>query len=187
MIKKTKRILNGYIVIYMPEHPKAMKSKNWDGWVYEHIVVAEKELNRPIRKDEDVHHLDLNKSNNSSGNLLVLTRSAHRKLHLWLIKIGYKGGDSVGANVYDNKSAVRCAICEFPLRLKQKEYCSTDCWIIGRENKSVMKDVLVHEVKQKLETRPMYSVCKDYGISDNGLKKWLERKIARVSPLPDKQ
>ena len=48
---RSTRELNGYIVVYMPEHPKAMQSDNWLGYVYEHIVVAEKHLGRAIADD----------------------------------------------------------------------------------------------------------------------------------------
>lgn len=41
MIKNT-RIVNGYRVIYRPEHPTAMTSDNWKGYVYEHIYVYER-------------------------------------------------------------------------------------------------------------------------------------------------
>lgn len=40
-MKRSIRELNGYRVIYLPEHPKAMTSNNWLGYIYEHIVIAE--------------------------------------------------------------------------------------------------------------------------------------------------
>ena len=35
------RKLNGYIVVYCPESKYAMKSVNWNRWVYEHLKVIE--------------------------------------------------------------------------------------------------------------------------------------------------
>jgi hypothetical protein len=116
---KNTRILNGYVVIYMPSHPKAMKSKNWNGYVYEHIVVAEKDIGRSIRDDEEVHHLDFNRLNNSPENLLVLTSSSHKKLHHWL----------KANNVNPiRKEITRCKTCKYPLSNEQKAYCSDDCY-----------------------------------------------------------
>ncbi len=67
-----------------------MKSKNWLGYVYEHIVVACATIGRQIKKGEAVHHLDGNRGNNDPGNLIVLSSSAHTRLHSW-IKRGAPG------------------------------------------------------------------------------------------------
>jgi len=80
-IKNTRR-LNGYIVIYKPDHPKAMTSKNWEGYIYEHIVVAEQILGRKLTSTEVTHHEDEVSSNNSPSNLKVFrTRGDHNRYH----------------------------------------------------------------------------------------------------------
>jgi len=48
---------------------------------HEHRVVAEAALGRPLRPDEQVHHLDENKQNNAPENLVVLSAREHRALH----------------------------------------------------------------------------------------------------------
>ena len=63
MSNKT-RELNGYIVVYCPDHESVMKSKNWKGWIYEHILVAETLIGRKLQPNECVHHLDCNRFNN---------------------------------------------------------------------------------------------------------------------------
>lgn len=73
---------NGYIEIYCPSHPNASKRK----CVYEHQLVAEQKLGRYLKKDEVVHHIDMNKTNNSPQNLVVLTNGNHIKLHSLLNK-----------------------------------------------------------------------------------------------------
>ena len=83
-MKTEVRMLNGYRLILMPEHPRSMQTANWNGYVYEHVVVAETSLGRSLRVTEVVHHLDGNRANNRSENLLVLERSQHGKLHAWL-------------------------------------------------------------------------------------------------------
>lgn len=67
-----KRLLNGYVTVYCPSHPRAMCGTGYEGYVYEHILVAESMLGRPLLSDEVVHHLDFDKSNNTHTNLLVL-------------------------------------------------------------------------------------------------------------------
>ncbi|HXG36533.1 MAG TPA: HNH endonuclease [Dehalococcoidia bacterium] len=69
---------NGYALIYLPEHPRAHPN----GYVYEHIVVMERKIGRPLLGGERVHHLDHDKLNNSSENLMLLESQAdHMRLH----------------------------------------------------------------------------------------------------------
>lgn len=68
---------DGYIQIYLPDHHRASRQ----GYVLEHIVVAEKKYNRKITRQEAVHHIDRNRSNNHPDNLVVMTHSEHQKLH----------------------------------------------------------------------------------------------------------
>ena len=46
-----------------------------------HRSVAEQILGRPLQKGEIVHHIDGNKRNNDSSNLMVMTQSEHARLH----------------------------------------------------------------------------------------------------------
>jgi len=43
--------------------------------------LAEMEIGRALREDEEVHHIDGNHRNNSVNNLEVLTVSGHSKIH----------------------------------------------------------------------------------------------------------
>lgn len=81
-----------YRFIYKPEHPF-----NRDGYVLEHRLVAEKYLLnnensivindiKYLKEDFEVHHLDQDKLNNDINNLMVLTKSEHRRLHNLLNK-----------------------------------------------------------------------------------------------------
>lgn len=67
----------GYIEIYCPDHPNANNRK----CVYEHQLVVEQHIGRYLLKDEVVHHLDGNKSNNDISNLILLTNPEHARLH----------------------------------------------------------------------------------------------------------
>lgn len=69
---------NGYRCSYHPEHPRAHQN----GYVYEHILVAESKLKRALYPGEVVHHLDGDKQNNDPQNITVLSsQSEHATLH----------------------------------------------------------------------------------------------------------
>ena len=51
------------------------------GWVFKHRRVAEKKLEGPIFRGNEVHHRNGIKTDNRPGNLVVLTKAAHRKMH----------------------------------------------------------------------------------------------------------
>jgi hypothetical protein len=69
---------SGYVMVWRPGHPRADKHH---GYVYQHILVMEEILGRPLDKDEQVHHLDGNRSNNSRENLIVMTKFEHNSHH----------------------------------------------------------------------------------------------------------
>ena len=56
-------------MIHNPGHPRASK-----GYVFEHILVAEAILGRPLTDAENVHHRNGVKSDNRPENLEIWTR-----------------------------------------------------------------------------------------------------------------
>ena len=78
--KKRKRIRKndqGYIQIYIPEHP----NKSKQGYVFEHRIVMEKNIKRFLKKTEHVHHINGVKDDNRVENLIILSSNKHHKIH----------------------------------------------------------------------------------------------------------
>lgn len=73
--------VNGYRVVFMPEHPRTFTHRGCHSYVYEHIVEAEKMLGRSLTASEVVHHKNSDRADNRHENLLVTTNSTHTKLH----------------------------------------------------------------------------------------------------------
>jgi hypothetical protein len=97
----------GYVLIKKPEHHAA----DVRGYVYEHRLVAEAKLGRPLARGEVVHHVNEDKGDNRPENLAVLPSIAHhRKEHR---KPGSKLRDPDEAN-----PMVRCA-CGCGARLRR--------------------------------------------------------------------
>lgn len=46
-----------------------------------HTIAAEKALGRPLKSDERVHHIDMNRANYQNKNLLICSMSYHYFLH----------------------------------------------------------------------------------------------------------
>ena len=67
-------IKSGYIAIWNPKHHRTSNV----GYVFEHILIMERELCRQITKDEHIHHIDFDRQNNEITNLYVTSPHNHR-------------------------------------------------------------------------------------------------------------
>ncbi len=70
------RTAKGYIALYRPGHPMAMKT----GYVLEHRLVMAEALGRMLLPTEVVDHINTVKDDNRPENLRVLTKKAHDDL-----------------------------------------------------------------------------------------------------------
>jgi ribosomal protein L37E len=57
----------GYVMVRMPNHPRARHN----GYVLEHILVAEQMLGRSLTSEEEVHHINHDRSDNRQENLKI--------------------------------------------------------------------------------------------------------------------
>lgn len=166
------RFVNGYVMVYRPDCPNAMSSRDWEGWVYEHVAVMYDQTGKKIEDGNYVHHLDGNKMNNSPDNLILLSPHDHSKLHRW-IRNGTAYSESVcenGMNSVKPKSHCRrCKSCEYPLKDTQKIYCSRKCQgMDGRSTERPDRETLATEI----ELSSFSALGRKYGVSDNAIRKW---------------
>jgi HNH endonuclease len=70
----------GYITVAAPEHHRATKNK---GHVFEHVLVAEKALGKPLLACHPVHHVNEIKTDNRNANLVICEdKKYHALLHM---------------------------------------------------------------------------------------------------------
>lgn len=68
-----------YVRVRMPEHPRA---DSW-GCVYEHVLVVEAALGKPLPEGVEIHHVNGDRSDNRPRNLIACESLAyHRLLHV---------------------------------------------------------------------------------------------------------
>lgn len=68
---------NGYELVHMPKHPCAPRN----GYMREHRLVMELHLGRTLKKEEYVHHINNDKSDNRIENLYLTNMSEHMSIH----------------------------------------------------------------------------------------------------------
>ncbi len=73
-----KKRKDGYISIYIPQHPNSSK----EGYVMEHVLVMESKIGRYLKKDEVVHHKNKIRDDNRIENLQLMTFREHAGLHM---------------------------------------------------------------------------------------------------------
>lgn len=64
-------IFKGYVYIW-----DKIKGKH----VYEHRKIMEEHLGRELLPEEDVHHIDGNRQNNTLGNLIIVDHNVHARI-----------------------------------------------------------------------------------------------------------
>lgn len=172
-----RRILNGYVAIYKPEHPSAYQSDNWKGYVYEHRYVAESQLGRLLHDDEVVHHLDCDRQNNSPNNLIVLIdHSSHAKIHNW-IDSGMPIHESYTSKRTNNHYTVytkcRNSKCNNTTHSSKNEYCSIVC--ANNATRKVKDMPSENELLRLLKYNSYSEIGRMYDVSDNAVRKWIKK------------
>jgi hypothetical protein len=71
----------GYVVLVLPEEHPFASMRDARSRVYLHRLVMAEHLGRALAQDEEIHHLDEDKSNNELTNLLLVSGFEHRRIH----------------------------------------------------------------------------------------------------------
>ena len=142
------------------------------GFVPEHIYVAETEvIHRHLKPGEVVHHQNQNRLCNTPSNLIVFkTRSDHSRFH--------KGGRLVETEepgVYTSEfyfPSIPCSYCGqmFEPHKKTAKYCCRECSILGQRK---VDRPSKRQLKKLLLEFNVSQIAKIYGVSDNGVRRWL--------------
>jgi len=90
---------DGYRCVIKKGHPRAMKN----GYVKEHILIAEKVLGKPLPPKAEIHHVDENPLNNNKNNLVICEDRAYH----FLLHRRKKAYDASG-----HKNWVKCCFCQ---------------------------------------------------------------------------
>lgn len=119
--KGGRTILNGYIVIYKPNHPY----HNCEGYVLEHRLIMEQHLRRHVKPNEIVHHVNGLRNDNRTENLQLMSNKEHSKLHSLLNPHNHSGSKS---NFWKDGRSLK-------KNYKKKYYQKNRKWIIEQVKK----------------------------------------------------
>lgn len=154
---KKKHLINGYVEIYFPSHHLARKN----GFVYEHLIVAEEILNRPLKSGEVVHHKNHKRDDNSKENLMVFTSSAdHSRFH----KIGVAIANEDGTYYSPNQN--RCIDCGKIIDCKAKR--CVECYRKYKTSYIPSRE----QLEELLKENSLCAIGRIYNVSGNAVKKW---------------
>lgn len=199
---KTK--MGKYLCEFAPSNPRATK----EGYVYTHVLVAEKNLGRFLKPEEVVHHIDEDKYNNSPNNIIVFkTNADHVAFHggrdavqdgdvWWCPDKGSGTVCPLCGGVKDDKST-KCSKCRSladkekhkrrVMQILSQGNVPLSCMGVMDQPK-IARDVL----KRKIRNESFLSIGKEFGVSDNTIKQWCGRydlpKLSGVIKLiPDEE
>jgi hypothetical protein len=153
----------GYYIIYMPSHHRARSN----GVTYEQYIIAEEKLGRLLRDGEVVHHEDEDKLNNHPDNLYVFATVAdHSRYHktgrreqvedYWISPVLTRGCKQCGKTFEYRES-------------HDNTFCSIECMAL---NNRVIARPTKEELHEMIKTKSFTQIGKDYGVSDNAIRKW---------------
>lgn len=137
-----------YVYVKQKGHPRSNK----DGYVYEHILVAEAMIGRFLADEEIVHHKDGDKRNNEPNNLMIFhTNADHSAFHFGNPCKQLEDGTWISEKKRDvSKFNHVCAICgkEFFSRFEKAKYCDqVCCHIAQRKVQRPSREQLIQDIQ----------------------------------------
>jgi hypothetical protein len=152
MITVCKSNLNGYK--YFCDSDNAMAWKN--GVVYHHRQIAAEKIGRPLTRNEIVHHIDGNRSNNHPDNLEVMTRAQHIKEH---------------GVCPERKISKPCIVCGSPSFTKHQKYCCRKCAVLCQSKLAAITPEIIDMVK----AAGYEATGRAHGVSGNAIRKRIKK------------
>lgn len=172
-------MLNGYRAVYMPNHPRAYKGC---GCVYEHILVAEEILGRPLESGECVHHIDCDRTNNNPENLMIFkTRGDHTAYHNGVEPILLSDGtyicrlENTITKIIGNNNKYKynlCPVCKENYKSLYAKMCIKCNYKLRNEKSNIP---IKEELEYLIYTTPFTKIGEKYGVSDNAIRKWCRK------------
>jgi hypothetical protein len=129
-----------------------------------------------LKEGEVVHHLDLNKSNNSPDNLLVIMGPMHGKLHAWMNKHEIIPDERQSERI--KLGCIRCSVCEKPIE-PTFTYCSVECSDVGSRKVSRPSK---EELEKLVWSKPTSQLAKELNVSDVAIGKWCKSEKIEKPP-----
>lgn len=155
-ITRTTTDSNGYVYFIDHDHPLKITK----GRVYLHRHNASLAAGAWIQRDMIVHHLNRDKSDNRTENLLVLTAAEHNQLH------AEEDMAAIRASLGDVVVCPHCGVRH--LALKSDHACAS-------VNKGRRVDLSKEELRQLLLITSFRMIGDLLGVSDNAIRKWAKR------------
>lgn len=140
----------------------SIKRKN--GMMLEHRYKAEVMLGRSLKDGETVHHIDSDRCNNTTENLMVFKSVAdHARFHR-----GYTAVKDEDVYYCDkNQFKHPCKVCG--KLTKWKTYCSKKC--VGLDSR-ITERPSKEELIRLLSSNSWLAVGRMFGVSDNTIRRW---------------
>jgi hypothetical protein len=165
-----------YLCEFAPNNPRATA----EGYVYLHVLMAEKKLGRYLTMEECVHHIDGDKYNNDLDNLMVFkTRADHSAFHKGVVAV--QDGNVWHCPDKRINDMEPCPVCKIGYKDVKANMCR-QCWNNSRHIVVKYKDIPTsttnrpdrETLKDKIRNNNFVQIGKEYGVSDNAVRKWCE-------------
>ena len=140
----------------------------------------------------ELHHIDCNHYNNNFNNLQILCPNCHAQ---------QSGNSGANTNYYQKivkqqekekedslKNKKICPICKKKMIWKDSKMCEECSHLKSRKVERPNREIL----KQLIRTTSFLQIGRDYGVSDNTIRKWcdsynLPRKVSEIKKYSDEE
>lgn len=187
-----KTTMGQYLCEFSPSNPRATK----EGYVYTHVLMAEKKLGRYLKQEECVHHIDEDKHNNDIDNLMIFkTVADHTAFHhgveavldgdvWWCPEKGAVRVCPICFGPKDNK-APTCRKCMDKRKKQERINNLVSNFNININDIDIINALPSRDVlKQQVRNNTFDEVGRMYGVTGNTIKRWCDiYNIPRLSHI----